>query len=115
MLDMILAAPSSPRASNRFRCFVSRSSKVSPGSANGSWPSYARLTRFSATYAWVGSPSSVLGQPWPAYTSIQPSSFKVKNATYRSGRMESWLKIKCIMRGTYTVVGWCGRCAVLGP
>ena len=31
---------------------------------------------------------------------------KVKNAAYRSGRMESWLKIKCIMCGTYTVVGF---------
>jgi bifunctional non-homologous end joining protein LigD len=31
---------------------------------------------------------------------------KARNGAYRSGRMESWLKIKCIMRGTYTVVGF---------
>jgi bifunctional non-homologous end joining protein LigD len=31
---------------------------------------------------------------------------KAKSASYRSGRMESWLKIKCIMRATYTVVGF---------
>jgi bifunctional non-homologous end joining protein LigD len=31
---------------------------------------------------------------------------KSKSARYRSGRMESWLKIKCTMRATYTVVGF---------
>jgi bifunctional non-homologous end joining protein LigD len=31
---------------------------------------------------------------------------KVKGASYRSGRMESWLKVKCITKGSYHVVGF---------
>jgi bifunctional non-homologous end joining protein LigD len=31
---------------------------------------------------------------------------KAKGAPYRSGRMESWLKVKCIIKGTYHVVGF---------
>ena len=31
---------------------------------------------------------------------------KAKNATYRSGRVESWLKIKCTMHDMFTVVGF---------
>ena len=31
---------------------------------------------------------------------------KSKGATYRSGRVENWLKLKCIMRDAFTVIGF---------
>ena len=31
---------------------------------------------------------------------------KLSDAPYRSGRGESWLKVKCIQRATFTVIGF---------
>jgi bifunctional non-homologous end joining protein LigD len=39
---------------------------------------------------------------------------KSKSAPYRSGRMGTWLKIKCIMRDTFTVVGFLAHPGAVG-